>query len=309
MQCRELKELMDSYLKDELLIETNHDVIQHLEACPACRRELAARRETCAQLRRAFATAPDLQMRPDFAFKMRNELKAQALGQPQHSFNLPASFMRPQWLALAACLVVAVLLGVLILNKQGSSGANQLARVGPDAHGGNRTPAAQPHDLSGAAVQLASFEVTERAVGDHQNCAIKYNLPEEPITLAAAGREYDAAYLNLAQTVQADGGALAGQIRYIEDHSCIYRGRRFAHVILEYKHRFVSLLVADANGANGNADGNIISRSQIDGYQVSYVGTKKHLIFVISDLPEADNMALARELAPAVAAHIARAEA
>ncbi len=312
MQCKEFKDLVDSYLKDELLIETNHDVIQHLEACHACRRELAARRETRAQLRRAFAVAPDLQMRPEFAFKMRNELKARALGKPKHSFNLSAFFLRPQWLALAACLAIAILVGIIALNHQRSgAGTNQIARTDAEPRLKAASPAPNGHDgreLSGAAVQLANFEVTEaRAVGDHQNCAIKYNLPEEPIPLEEAGRKYDAAYSNLAQAVQSDGGALAGQIKYIEDHSCIYQGQRFAHVILEYKHARVSLLVAETNGDNAN--GHPVSRPQVNGYQVSSFETKKHSIFVVSDLPEADNMAIARELAPGVSAHIARTEA
>ncbi len=45
--------MMDSYLGDELLVETNHEVLRHLENCPACRNELAARRGLLAQMRSA----------------------------------------------------------------------------------------------------------------------------------------------------------------------------------------------------------------------------------------------------------------
>ena len=34
--------MIDSYLSDELLVETNHDVLRHLENCPACRSHLAS---------------------------------------------------------------------------------------------------------------------------------------------------------------------------------------------------------------------------------------------------------------------------
>ena len=44
MQCCDLREVADSYLSDELLVETNHEVIVHLEACADCHRELSARR-------------------------------------------------------------------------------------------------------------------------------------------------------------------------------------------------------------------------------------------------------------------------
>ena len=88
MQCREFEEIVDSYLKDELSVETNHDLLKHLEACAACRTELAARRETRAQLRLAFDAAPEFQLRPEFTFQLRNHLKAEALGIPVASRNL-----------------------------------------------------------------------------------------------------------------------------------------------------------------------------------------------------------------------------
>lgn len=311
MQCKDFRERIDSYLKDELLVETNHDVIQHLEACAACRRELAARREIRAQLRRAFHAAPDLQMRPDFALRLRNDLKAQALGKPKSSFNLFAHVMRPQWLALAACLVVAIMVGIFALhsNESGDGGSRQRARVEESGHADKQSPPDQRALGSAAAVELASFEMRDRAVGDHRNCAIKFNLPEKPIPLEEAGRKYDAAYTNLAQAVRsAGGGSLAGQIKYVEDHSCVYHGQRFAHIVLEYKGHTVSLLVAETDAVNKDARGEAISCSQVDGYQVSCFGTKRHTVFVVSDLPEADNLTIARNLAPAVSAHIARAE-
>ena len=57
MQCRELREIADSYLAEELLVETNHDVLRHLEGCPACREELGARWQLRATLKEAFITA------------------------------------------------------------------------------------------------------------------------------------------------------------------------------------------------------------------------------------------------------------
>lgn len=313
MQCKGFIERIDSYLKDELPVETNHDVIQHLEACSACRRELAARREIRAQLRRAFAAAPDLQVRPDFAFKLRNEMRAQALGKPKPSFNLFAYAMRPQWLtaaAAAACLVAAVTFGIFALHYQNgdSTGGKHLARV-EKGHSEDYRAAANQRALSGAAVELAGFEATERAVGDHRNCAVHYNLPEPPITLEEAGRKYDAAYTDLARAVRSGGGALANQIKYVEDHSCVYNGQRFAHVILEYKEHRVSLLVAETDGKARDAQGQAILCSQMDGYRVSCFGTKRHTVFVVSDLTEADNLSIARNLAHVVSAHIARAEA
>lgn len=309
MQCRKFREIVDSYLKDELLVETNHDVIKHTEACSACRAELAARRETSAQLRRAFTAAPEFQMRPEFAFGLRNRLKAEALGKPETSYKLFAAIMHPQWLALAACLVVAVVVGVFAILPRSDS-PNELARSSTD-------PATRPEartgspagNLGGAAVRLASFKQREAAVGDHQHCAIKYNLPGEPIDLNIAGRKYDAAYVDLAQAVRTGEGMQAGDIKYIEDHSCIYDAQRFAHIVLEHKGRTISLLVAEADDTTAKeANTDAIACSHSGGYHVSCFNTKRHSVFVISDLAEADNLIIARKLAPSVAQHIARAE-
>ena len=43
MQCREVRELADSFLSEQLLVETNHEIVRHLETCPDCRADIAAR--------------------------------------------------------------------------------------------------------------------------------------------------------------------------------------------------------------------------------------------------------------------------
>ena len=40
MQCRDVRELADSFLSDQLLVETNHQLVRHLETCPDCRAEI-----------------------------------------------------------------------------------------------------------------------------------------------------------------------------------------------------------------------------------------------------------------------------
>jgi hypothetical protein len=221
--------------KDELLIETNHSVIAHLDACPACSRERAARRETRAALRRAFDHAPEYQIPPEFAFKLRNKLKQESLGERGAPHNLFASLMRPQWLAVAACLVVAVTVGVFALRPQVST-PQELAHARQAPADGDEAASSIPADGSNlAAMRLASFEIRKAALGDHQHCAIKYNLPEKPIDLNEAGRKYDAAFINLAQAVRSGEGLRSSDTKYIEDHSCVYDGQRFAHIILEHK--------------------------------------------------------------------------
>jgi putative zinc finger protein len=45
MNCRDVRELADSFLSEELLTETNHDILRHVESCVSCRNEIATRRQ------------------------------------------------------------------------------------------------------------------------------------------------------------------------------------------------------------------------------------------------------------------------
>lgn len=57
--CRQMRELMDSYISGELTVESNHDVLRHIERCEACRSELARRERMSALLMESFGAAPD----------------------------------------------------------------------------------------------------------------------------------------------------------------------------------------------------------------------------------------------------------
>jgi len=41
MNCRDVREVGDSFLCQELLTETNHEILRHLDSCPSCRTEIA----------------------------------------------------------------------------------------------------------------------------------------------------------------------------------------------------------------------------------------------------------------------------
>jgi hypothetical protein len=41
--CAKVRGYLDSYLSNELLVETNHEVLRHLESCPQCAAELSVR--------------------------------------------------------------------------------------------------------------------------------------------------------------------------------------------------------------------------------------------------------------------------
>jgi len=90
-----------------LLVETNHEILRHLEDCPACRRELAARCDLRTQLRCAVKNAPEAQINPAFASRLTNDLQAAAL-RPTffEKFKTPGFFGNPSILAAAFALLI-----------------------------------------------------------------------------------------------------------------------------------------------------------------------------------------------------------
>ncbi len=311
MQCSDFHKIADSYLGDELLIETNHEVIAHLEACPACRRELAARRELRVQLRAAFANSAALQPSPAFTKRLHAQLRADALGE-----KTPVKW--GQWMAIAASVLLFVAIGLLATRQTTHNTSIELANSGR----GNQNEATQiespsppPANATRDAVNLFMAEAAELAAGDHRDCAIDYKLAEEPIPLEEAGRRYDRAYINLASAVMSQQKQLAGKVQFVEAHSCVFNGKRFGHIILKEGNHLVSVLVTDLDNAPAEIAAQTspearqaIVDSSVEGYQVSYLATAKHGIFIVSDLEAARNSQIAGILVPSVYEHVKRTE-
>lgn len=307
MQCRDFRELADSYMSDELLVETNHEVLAHLEGCAKCRCELTARRELRATLRAAFAKAAELQIDDAFATRLRSELHSTALRQPALSW-IP----KRTWLPIAACFVAVAALVAIGLRYRDRTPPEQTVAIRETAEATGSPTVTQSNSTPGVAVMdLASF-----AVDDHRYCAIKFRLKEIPIPLEEAGQKFDRAYLELEKSVKDRLAVLAGGATFVEAHSCVLAGRRFAHVVLKENGHLVSFLITgldDPESVGQNAvasknDGQVISCSEAHGYRVSCFETARHAVFVVSDLSEGANLSLARALAPAIYQHLAKAE-
>lgn len=313
MQCRDFREVADSYLGDELLVETNHDVLRHLESCADCRRELAARRDLRYKLRAAFAHDSQRQMSEDFAGRLRGQLRTL----PPRRVSSHAAARRGAWLALAACLLLATTFGLSALRRQAGE-PTQLSVSEQSGVSVGDKPDSPVTPNSQGTWRTVMAALSERAAGDHRHCAIKFRLAEKPIALDEAGRKYDRAYVNLAQTVLSQQAGGAGRMEILDAHSCVFEGRRFGHIVLKYQNHVVSLLVTDlegpenrlagaSSGSTGTAQ-QLITSARRDGYEVSSFETARHAVFVVSDLSEADNVTVALSLAPALLAHITRAE-
>lgn len=101
--CRDVRELMDSYLSEELSVETNHHVLRHLGTCQACASELTRRQ----RVRSLLAQSLDLPLDVDGA---RQRVRS-AVEREQRSWGRAARWLGGAAAALFAAIAVATWVG------------------------------------------------------------------------------------------------------------------------------------------------------------------------------------------------------
>ena len=166
MDHREVRALADSYLAGELLVETTHELVRHLEVCPECREEIDGRRRLREKLRAALAGSEALRPRSDFAAELAAKLRPQAAPTSRRT-------LLQSWWAVAAGVVLAAGGGVVVRDARHRSRLAALART---------------------------------AAGDHMNCAIAFHLAEAPVPLDEAARRFGAPYAALASFQLSESG-------------------------------------------------------------------------------------------------------
>jgi anti-sigma factor RsiW len=271
MTCAERGALLDTYLDGELSGDALRDLNEHLEQCDACPTELEARRALRQTLRGAFLRSPSLGPGEAFLARTRATLRA------EEERSRPSQWAGAgSWLGVAAAFLLVAGLAWLV---------NSLPRA--------------------PSLSVAMSAISAHAAGDHRNCALHFALEEKPISLDAAARLYEPAYRGLQEAVATSTPIASGQVHLVEAHACMFRGRRFAHIVLRRGERIVSLLVTPT-GQDGIA-GKLtdVSACPTSGdLKIACTTAGGYAVFVVSDMPDAENLALARLLAPALRAHL-----
>ncbi len=291
---------MDSYISDELLVETNHGVLRHLENCVECRRELSDRRNLRLRVSFTIKNALESQINPVFAAQLTANLRNTALRPSTwETISSGRRFLNMRLVAASfACILILAIGGLVFFNLSN----------GPVINTGKQDPQLDNNDNSqiADAVRVSWKEITEQAVGDHENCAVEFGLKEEPISLDEAAKRHGAYAKDLDKVVMAalksdPNESVSGDTELIKAHSCLFDGRRFAHIIVRHKGRVVSMLVTETDLP---ADNNDIRTEPFDG-ALNAAGFRfgHHAVFVVSELPEAENASLARSIAPAIRLH------
>lgn len=294
MNCREFKELVDSYLSNELLVETNHGVLRHLESCSNCRAVLADHREVRARLRDAVMNADESRIDQRFAVNVREKLRANS--QRRSSFAGLGGLR----LALAGTIgLVAIALGInLLIPRNADKGdvvVNPPVNNVTNINSGAPEP---PHD--------AAFErVRHDAVDDHKNCALTHNLETRPITLDEAAKRFEPSNKDLDKTViSALRTSFGDDAEFIKAHYCLINGRAFAHIVLRHKGKVVSVLVNRGEQTAENVDSAAKDCGADGALSISCLKVGNFNIFVVSDLEKQMNTNIAEAIEQPIKQHI-----
>lgn len=298
MDCRNFKDLLDSYLCGELAVETNHAVLRHAEHCGDCRSEMAARRRLREALRRACSKEA---MSVEACERLRARLRAGArfgdLGSGSASgvASLWSRFVgRFPSLRLA---VPATAFAALLILAGGALGLYLLGRGGDS----DRSP-----------VEL-SASLMDEAAEDHRRCAVKFVNAAILATLPDSIKTLDPAYVDLDKAL----GEGAKGLSLHSAHVCGPGARRFVHLVYTRDSHPISLLLTERDaramkpgGLSSADDGSQsgLQQASRDNFALGAYQTTKRVVLVVSSLPEAENKGLAERLAAPVAEHLRRAE-
>jgi hypothetical protein len=167
------------------------------------------------------------------------------------------------------------------------------------------TAASQDSYIASLSTRVA--RVMQVGLADHVHCAVFRKFPKTPPAVKEMaeklGPEFEPLLPIVKERVPAD-------LKIVLAHTCGYKGRRYVHLALHGDSRLVSLVIARKREGESFTKESllpVLSESGIPMYQtgvqrfeITGFESKEHLVYVVSDLSEAENLQIATRLAPAV---------
>ena len=266
--CQNIREKLDLYLDNELLIETNQSVLDHLGFCQDCAAELESRIELRRLLKAALKVSEDDESDRDASSRKRTQM---ALAR-ERGRKITA---RLRWAALAASVLLA--LGLVYWRIGSTPKPTNSSFVNTAA---SRTPA-------------LVADANRDAVENHQVCALGYP-PDWTFNRQRTEAKLTARFAPLIDVI----GRHHSSYQLIEGHICSYEQKKYAHLIFRGNGHTVSVFIEnDEPGSKPKSSRPAeIDQAGYETYQVASVDTGIHRIFVVSDLPSGENLDLANQL-------------
>ena len=278
--CKRIRTQLDHYLSNELSVEMNHEVMKHLEACPACSQELEARMRVKNLLRRAVQSET-----ASPALRRRLEGRAPA---SESLFTLLR--FSPRWAQAAAAVAVVILGGVMVVRWRSN-------RLYDDA-------GAQAAYIRAVGARLPRIETV--GLADHLHCAVFRRFPKEYPAEAVAVQQLGQQFAQLVSKVKE---RMPGEYRVVMAHRCSYAGRHYVHFVLKSDSNLLSLAITAKQHGESFSEMEASSGSEVSvpvyevaaqRFEVAGFESQGYLAFIVSDLDRKNNLQIAENLAPLV---------
>ncbi len=277
--CERTLQSMDLYLDNELPAGERAEAEQHIRECASCAAEIEAR---IALKDRLKTSVRSVMAHPDLQRRIRDSVRAVATpATPRHNWTRAA-------VAMAATLVIC--LGVTI--------AYQLGHL--------RLTASSQESYIATISQRVS-NVMRIGLGDHVHCAVFRKQRKNPPSPEQMVNEMGPEYKDLIAVVkeQAPQG-----YQVVMAHQCRYHRRKFVHVTATYGSKLISLVIARrGDGESFEADklvsqltaaGIPMYQTSVQRFNIAGFETRDHLVYVVSDLGQRENLDVMTAFAPRV---------
>src|SRR5262245_129812 len=275
-KCEKARRYLDSYVSNELLVETNHELMRHLESCKDCSEALEVRMRVKTALQRAVRSVeapPALEERVQK--RIRDERSKGALIRS-----------RTHWAFAVAAMALLTLGGWVIFrlwNLQGHSRVDTLAD-----------------------------RILTIGAGNHLTCAVNHQMWKQHFSSERMARELGPDYIGLVSLAEEKAPQ---DFEVVVAHQCHVDHRGFVHMILRKQDSVLSVVLTKKSGESFqeskaaavlNASGVPIYRNRLKGVEVAGFETRGYLAFVVSGLDPESNLKVAANLAPSVRDYLAK---
>ncbi len=277
--CDQTRKYLDSYVSSELLVETNHELLRHLETCSTCSAEADARVQLRTRLK---AAVQNQSVPPELPARIRERIR-------DHE-SLP--LLGAGWIRWATAAAASLLVAVGIWMNYAPERMPALA----DRSG-------QKDYIQRVSSRLAA--VLKVGLADHIHCSIFRKYPKDPPAQAQMESDLGPSYRGLLPVVRA---AVPEGYRIVMGHQCGYAGRRYIHFTLEKNGELLSLVIAKKGDGetleglplSGETSDIPIHQSAAGRYQVAAFDAGNYFAYIVSDLKGRANLQIASAMAPGV---------
>ena len=288
--CEKYRRYFDAYLDNELLVETNQDVLQHLTSCTECARILESRARMKQVVRGAVKAE---QAPPELITALRGRLRTE-----RPNFF---AYNTARWMMAAAAVLLLAIAGVATLQW------GRILQFGAD-------------DGVLQTVSARVQSILRVGLVDHVHCAILSQRWKRFVSFddmkAETGRQaLGPEFIDLVPAVAAKLGA---GYKLVQGHRCIANHRQYIHLIFTgNKGIILSLIITEKNNESFSqenavavmkASGIPIYRDRQGTLEIAGFESDRYLAYIVSNLERDANLNVASLTAPIVYDHLQRTE-